>query len=180
MNSFMIIIALASLASSALALPLPTGTNVNVQQSTDGSYTFHFMGIDSSRLEERKPDGTVSGYYTFIDTDGISHTIHYSSGPSGFIATGSDIPAQVVDLPEVANARFEHVNLVQKLRAELPPLGQDGLVPEVEPVPLTKEEFLAAVSQVLGRSHLSFSEDTPEIAQGKFDLINAHKKALGF
>ncbi|GJQ81430.1 hypothetical protein Trydic_g14587 [Trypoxylus dichotomus] len=157
------IIIFATLASLAFAAPTPPV--VEVTQDTEGNYKFTYHTEDSTRVEVRTADGQVFGSIKYYDPKGERKTLEYTSGPQGYQATGPLVPTPVEDLPEVASARNQHLEVFRAVDSLLPRLNEDGLVDEVPEVPLSKEEFIAAVSAVLHGGHLAFAADTPEVSQ---------------
>lgn len=144
-------------------------------QGTDGYYKYTLKSKYISREEERQADGSLSGYFSYIDKDGKKQVIHYTSGPRGYIAEGPSVPA---DLPEVAQARAEHQAISHKIRSFLPALRSDNLVDEVPEVPLSKEEFLHAVGEILKPSLPVAVQETPEVENAKKEFYKAFSSAL--
>lgn len=162
-------------ASCTFASPVKDEAVVDVIQDTQGYYKYTFKSKNITREEERSHDGLVKGYYSFVDDSGKRQTIHYTSGDNGFSAEGSSIP---VDLPEVAEARKQHEVISAKIRSLLPALKSDYLVDEVPEVPLTKDEFLHAVSEALHPSLNVGVPDTPEVAAAKGEFFKSFEKSL--
>ncbi|KRT81324.1 Insect cuticle protein, partial [Oryctes borbonicus] len=158
MNAFLYI---AFFAATAFALPTKDEAIVDVVQDTEGYFKYSFISKNITREEERQHDGSVKGFFSFVDDSDARHTIHYTAGPDGFTAEGDAIPT---DLPEVAEARKQHEVISEKIRSLLPQLKSDNLVDEVPEVPLTKEEFLQAVSEALNPSINVAVPDSPEVA----------------
>lgn len=108
----------------ALAYARPIEQHVSVNQSSAGTYELKIHTDSFSKAEERDVNGNVKGNYSYTDGFGKSHTIEYTAGPDGFIATGDLIPVAPVDsnLPvveteEVANARALHLDILQQFSA---------------------------------------------------------------
>ncbi|KAI4470218.1 cuticle protein [Holotrichia oblita] len=165
----------ALVIACAAALPIHDEAVVDVVQGTDGYYKYTLKSKYITREEERHADGSVNGYFSYIDKDGKKQVIHYTSGPRGYIAEGPSVPA---DLPEVAQARAEHQAISDKLRSLLPALKSDNLVDEVPEVPLSKEEFLHAVSAILHPSLPVALHETPEVEEAKKEFFKTFSTAL--
>ncbi|KAI4470206.1 insect cuticle protein [Holotrichia oblita] len=162
-------------ATCTFASPIKDEAVVDVIQDTEGYYKYTFTSKNITREEERTHDGLVKGYYSFLDDNGDRQTIHYTAGDNGFAAEGSSIP---VDLPEVAEARKQHEVISEKIRSLLPALKSDYLVDEVPEIPLTKEEFLHAVSEALHPSLNVGVPDSPEVEAAKGEFFKSFEKAL--
>ncbi|KRT84940.1 Insect cuticle protein [Oryctes borbonicus] len=172
MNAFLYI---AFFVATAFASPVKDEAIVDVVQDTEGYYKYSFVSKNITREEERQHDGSVKGFFSFLDDSGARQTIHYTSGAEGFTAEGDAVPA---DLPEVAEARKQHEVISEKIRSLLPALKSDGLVDEVPEVPLTKEEFLQAVSEVLNPSINVAVPDSPETVEAKKEFYKSFQSAL--
>jgi len=57
---------------------------VSVTQSTDGTYKYQVVLKDSSKFEQRFPDGSVIGEFTAPNPQGHFQTYKYTSGPGGY------------------------------------------------------------------------------------------------
>ncbi|GJQ68362.1 hypothetical protein Trydic_g16953 [Trypoxylus dichotomus] len=172
MNVF---ICVALLVATAFASPVKDEAVVDVVQDTEGYFKYSFVSKNITREEERQHDGSIKGFFSFVDDSGARQTIHYTSGPDGFAAEGDSIPA---DLPEVAEARKQHEVISEKIRSLLPALKSDNLVDEVPEVPLTKEEFLEAVSEALNPSINVAVPDSPDVAEAKKEFYKSFQSAL--
>lgn len=116
-----------------LARPLDE-YRVRVTQDTAGNYKIEYTDGETTRIEERRHDGSVSGSYSYVDSNGVLQTIQYVSGPQGFVVldgspalvdlapqfsvpVGAPLPVQYT--PEVAAARAEHLALVEAAKRNL-------------------------------------------------------------
>ncbi|GJQ68358.1 hypothetical protein Trydic_g16950 [Trypoxylus dichotomus] len=165
----------AFLIATAAALPTEDEAVVDLVQGTDGYYKYSLKSKNISLEEERLVDGSVSGYYSYIDKDGNKQVIHYTSGVDGFAAEGPSVP---VDLPEVAQARKAHLSVVDQIRSVLPALKSDYLVDEQPEVPLSKEEFLQAIAKVLNPDLPVALEETAEVNEAKKEFFKAFSSTL--
>lgn len=164
----------------ATAFPLEDG-HVDVEEDTLGNYKLSYDTKTASRTEQRFQDGRVIGSYSYVDLDGVKHTVTYLAAPEhGFGAEGADIPQPVHDdavpVPEsheLIKARNDHLTLVNMAKAlglhEDTPvpatavLARLGDVPEIASLPsdfvpsvdadhlAARAELLAAYSHALSR-----------------------------
>lgn len=109
-------IVLVSLVLTAFARP----DHVAVTQDTAGNYKLVYELENIARNEQRNPDGTLTGTYSYIDPNGQTQQISYNSGAHGFVASGSGIPQPVAYSPEVAQARNAHFATYQEVLKNLP------------------------------------------------------------
>lgn len=161
--------------AAAFAVPAKDEAVVDVVQGEDGYFKYSFTSKNITREEERQTDGSVKGFYSFLDDSGARQTIHYTSGLDGFTAEGDSVPT---DLPEVAEARKQHEVISDKIRSLLPALKSDNTVDEEPEVPLTKEEFINAVSEALNPSLSVGLPDTEEVAEAKKEFFKLFQTAL--
>lgn len=98
---------------------------VSVTQSTDGTYKYQVVLKDSSKFEQKFPDGSVIGEFTAPNAQGNFHTYKYTSGPGGFkivepklavVHPSPVVPARPVVVhysPEILAARQRFLTLFQ-------------------------------------------------------------------
>ena len=149
------------------AVPFPENPGVNVPvvpegvtqlqyhaQDEDGQYNFGYADPNSSKSESRKADGTVTGSYNYIDSDGKLQTVHYIADEQGFRVAGTNIPVAVYELPkpvedtpEVKAAKEQHALLVAEEEAEVAAAADESAdatvwypasIPVIEPAPKTQ------------------------------------------
>lgn len=97
---------------ASFSTAFPSNQGVSVTQDTLGKYSIDIKTIDSSRNEKSDLNGNVSGFYSYLDPQGITRTIQYTAGTNGYIAKGNSLPVApgpVQETPEVAQARAAHL-----------------------------------------------------------------------
>lgn len=130
-----------------------------------GQYTYGYNDGLSAKAESRSFDGTTSGGYSYLDSNGLVQNVNYIADSNGFRVAASNLPVAIkaIDSPalvapaaveeteEVAVARAAHLAVHDKLKTEI--------VPEVPalvaPVPV---------------------EDTPEVAAARAAHLLAFEK----
>lgn len=62
-------------------------------QNIYGQYSYGYAGPYSAKTETKTADGVTRGGYSYIDSNGILQTVHYTSDPiNGFRVAASNIP----------------------------------------------------------------------------------------
>lgn len=70
-------------------------------QNIYGQYSYGYAGPLSSKVETKTADGITKGGYSYIDSNGILQTVHYTADPvNGFRVSATNIP--------VANQHLSH------------------------------------------------------------------------
>lgn len=140
----------------AVALAAPT-TNILLQAPTSintiatapivtqyhsqdelGQYSYGYSGGLSAKSETKSLDGVTRGAYSFLDSEGKMQTVEYTADAlNGFRAVASNMPVApvetrsaplpVVETPEVAQARADHMVAFEeaKVRAAAEPESSD-------------------------------------------------------
>lgn len=109
---FIIQIVFAAICFVALCNPVEVG-KVKVYQDTAGNYDFQYNIPGSSRHELNK-NGIVVGTYSYIDSNGILQTVHYTAGPQGYrILDGSSI----YSTPYILSAPVRYVRDVEEAKS---------------------------------------------------------------
>ncbi|KAK5643521.1 hypothetical protein RI129_007366 [Pyrocoelia pectoralis] len=103
------LIVLALCLSAVVSAPVDT---VEVRQDTLGNYNLRFQVPGISRVENRDAFGNVDGGFSYYDDLGILRETRFTSGTHGVHAVGTDIPVPVQDTPEVAQAKAEHLSVL--------------------------------------------------------------------
>lgn len=100
LQSFAALLVLVAIAHAEEGTtPVPILKQIN-KINDDGSYTYGFESADGSfRIETRDASGNVKGKYGYMDETGQLKTVQYTSGNSGFEATGDHFPEPVRALP---------------------------------------------------------------------------------
>merc|ERR1712038_2176768 len=107
--------------------PLPVPATPSSQfhaQDKFGQFSFGYQNINSAKTESRDAFGVTRGSYQYVDANGILQTVNYIADPvNGFRVAGTNIPVApevpvaapliapvpVLETPEVAKARAEHL-----------------------------------------------------------------------
>lgn len=114
---------------------------MQVKQDTLGNYEIKYFLGDTTRIERRNQDGTVTGSYSYVDSNGVVQTVQYVAGPQGFVVLDGPnnnvdlapqfavppspwvplvpLPEPVKDTPEVLAARAEHFALVEEAKRRI-------------------------------------------------------------
>ncbi|CAH0561159.1 unnamed protein product [Brassicogethes aeneus] len=80
----------------AAAYGRPGATNIDVTQDTSGSYKYLIDSDIFKREEERLADGSVTGFYSYVDANGMLIMYKYVSGPEGFKIIDGPVPVAPV------------------------------------------------------------------------------------
>jgi len=107
-------------AAAPAVQPTVTGSQYHAQDEA-GSYSFGYQDTNSVRQETKTADGTVSGEYQYVDSDGLIQAVQYIADEAGFRVAGTNLPvfaaAVPVDTPEVAAAKIQHAQAFAAVEA---------------------------------------------------------------
>merc|ERR1712055_1173867 len=91
-------------------------------QDEFGQFSFGYENINSAKTETKDAFGVTRGSYQYVDANGIVQTVNYVADDiNGFRVAGTNIPVAVaaalplvapvpvLETPEVAAARAEHL-----------------------------------------------------------------------
>merc|ERR1712209_221289 len=110
-----------------LAAPIPVAPVVEPPssqfhaQDEFGQFSFGYQNINSAKTETKDAFGVTRGSYQYVDANGVLQTVNYiADDVNGFRVAGTNIPVApevapvvapvaVVDTPEVAAAKAEHL-----------------------------------------------------------------------
>ena len=125
-------------------VPIPASPSSQFHaQDEFGQFSFGYENINSAKTETRDAFGVTRGSYQYVDANGIVQTVNYIADPvNGFRVAGTNIPVApaapnvalpvapkapevealvapvpVVETPEVAAARAEHLAAHEKAKA---------------------------------------------------------------
>merc|ERR1712018_186856 len=109
-------------------LPIPASPSSQFHaQDEFGQFSFGYENINSAKTETKDAFGVTRGSYQYVDANGILQTVNYSADDiNGFRVAGTNIPVAgaqpvapaalplvapvpVLETPEVAAARAEHL-----------------------------------------------------------------------
>merc|ERR1712018_234587 len=110
-------------------------------QDKFGQFSFGYQNIDSARTETKDAFGVTRGSYQYVDANGVLQTVNYIADPvNGFRVAGTNIPVApaaptvaplvapvpVVETPEVAKARAEHLAAHAEAKAAVAVVAEDA------------------------------------------------------
>merc|ERR1711863_24650 len=90
-------------------------------QDEFGQFSFGYQNINSARSETKDAFGVTRGSYQYVDANNVVQTVHYTADDiNGFRVAATNVPVApaaaalglpvpVVETPEVAAARAEHL-----------------------------------------------------------------------
>merc|ERR1711997_308439 len=137
------------LAPQAFAAPLPAPVAPIVPPSSQfhaqdelGQFSFGYQNINSARSETKDAFGVTRGSYQYVDANNVVQTVHYTADDiNGFRVAATNVPVApaavplglpvapevpvaaplvpVVETPEVAAARAEHLAAHEAAKAEV-------------------------------------------------------------
>merc|ERR1712072_1630084 len=125
-----------------LAIPSTPSSQFHAQDEF-GQFSFGYENINSAKTETKDAFGVTRGSYQYVDANGILQTVNYIADPvNGFRVAGTNIPVApaapnvalpvapevpavkplvapvpVVETPEVAAARAEHLKAHEEAKA---------------------------------------------------------------
>merc|ERR1719315_449058 len=141
--------------------PLPVPATPSSQfhaQDEFGQFSFGYENINSAKTETKDAFGVTRGSYQYVDANGILQTVNYIADPvNGFRVAGTNIPVApaapnvalpvapevpavkplvapvpVVETPEVAAARAEHLKAHEEAKAAVVAANEDKTEPTTE------------------------------------------------
>merc|ERR1712123_412011 len=123
----------APLPFAPAPLPIPSTPSSQFHaQDEFGQFSFGYENINSAKTETRDAFGVTRGSYQHVDANGILQTVNYIADPvNGFRVAGTNIPVApsvsdvalpiapvpVLETPEVAAARAEHLAAHEEAKA---------------------------------------------------------------
>merc|ERR1712123_343154 len=143
-------------------LPIPSTPSSQFHaQDEFGQFSFGYENINSAKTENRDAFGVTRGSYQYVDANGILQTVNYIADPvNGFRVAGTNIPVApaaqnvalpvapkapvveplvaplpVMETPEVAAARAEHLAAHEEAKAAV------AAAIEVKTEPTTEAEL---------------------------------------
>merc|ERR1712038_2066854 len=130
-----------------LAAPVPVAPIVEPPssqfhaQDEFGQFSFGYQNINSAKTESRDAFGVTRGSYQYVDANGILQTVNYIADPvNGFRVAGTNIPVApevpvaapliapvpVLETPEVAKARAEHLAAHAEAKAAVAVVSEEA------------------------------------------------------
>nr|CAI5849070.1 unnamed protein product [Callosobruchus analis] len=134
-----------------------------------GQYVYGYATPTSAKSETKGADGVTRGGYSYIDTDGILQTVHYTADAlNGFRVAATNLPR---DLPDVAYAKAKHIADFHAIKADHDQIAAIRSVPYSNPiaVPVANVPYIAEHQQLPQPV-----TDLPEVVQAR----NEHLAAL--
>merc|ERR1711937_1106232 len=144
-------------APFAVAIPSTPSSQFHAQDEF-GQFSFGYENINSAKTETKDAFGVTRGSYQYVDANGILQTVNYIADPvNGFRVAGTNIPVApaapnvalpvgpevpavkplvapvpVVETPEVAAARAEHLKAHEEAKAAVVAANEDKTEPTTE------------------------------------------------
>merc|ERR1712106_697859 len=148
-------------AAAPAPAPLPIPSTPSSQfhaQDEFGQFSFGYENINSAKTETRDAFGVTRGSYQYVDANGILQTVNYIADPvNGFRVAGTNIPVApaaqnvalpvapkapvveplvapvpVMETPEVAAARAEHLAAHEEAKAAVATAIENKTEPTTE------------------------------------------------
>merc|ERR1712072_1410936 len=110
-------------------------------QDEFGQFSFGYQNINSARSESKDAFGVTRGSYQYVDANNVVQTVHYTADDiNGFRVAATNVPVApalvqavlplvapvpVVETPEVAAARAEHLAAHEKAKAAVAAANED-------------------------------------------------------
>ncbi|KAL3267826.1 hypothetical protein HHI36_006959 [Cryptolaemus montrouzieri] len=144
-------------------------------QDYNGQYTYGYATPMITRNEVRTMDGMTRGGYSYMDSNGILQTVHYTSDPiHGFQVAATNLPQ---DLPDVAAAKARHLALFSTISAErsvnaVPQVALPQPVQDLPEVVAARQAHLAAMEAARAGIMPQPVQDTPEVAKAKAEHLS--------
>merc|ERR1711935_269576 len=149
------------LAPAPIPVPIQAPSSQFHAQDEFGQFSFGYENINSAKTETRDAFGVTRGSYQYVDANGILQTVNYIADPvNGFRVAGTNIPVApaaqnvalpvapkapvveplvapvpVMETPEVAAARAEHLAAHEEAKAAV------AAAIEVKTEPTTEAEL---------------------------------------
>merc|ERR1712106_235808 len=140
-----------------VALPTAPSSQFHAQDEF-GQFSFGYENVNSAKTETRDAFGVTRGSYQYVDANGILQTVNYIADPvNGFRVAGTNIPVApavsdvalpvapkapvveplvapipVVETPEVAAARAEHLAAHEEAKAAVATAIENKTEPTTE------------------------------------------------
>merc|ERR1711937_533905 len=140
-----------------VAIPSTPSSQFHAQDEF-GQFSFGYENINSAKTETKDAFGVTRGSYQYVDANGILQTVNYIADPvNGFRVAGTNIPVApaapnvalpvgpevpavkplvapvpVVETPEVAAARAEHLKAHEEAKAAVVAANEDKTEPTTE------------------------------------------------
>merc|ERR1712061_83928 len=145
------------LAPAPLPIPATPSSQFHAQDEF-GQFSFGYENINSAKAETKDAFGVTRGSYQYVDANGILQTVNYIADDiNGFRVAGTNIPVApaapnvalpvapevpavkplvapvpVVETPEVAAARAEHLKAHEEAKAAVVAANEDKTEPTTE------------------------------------------------
>merc|ERR1712117_64680 len=130
------------LAPAPVPVPIQAPSSQFHAQDEFGQFSFGYENINSAKTETKDAFGVTRGSYQYIDANGIVQTVNYISDDiNGFRVAGTNIPVAgaqplapaplvapvpVLETPEVAAARAEHLAAHAEAKAAVDAANADA------------------------------------------------------
>nr|CAH7746160.1 unnamed protein product [Callosobruchus chinensis] len=169
-----------------------------------GQYVYGYATPTSAKSETKSIDGVTRGGYSYIDSDGILQTVHYTADAlNGFRVAATNLPR---DLPDVAYAKAKHIADFYAIKADhdqiaairavhysnpvAVPVANVPYIPEHQqlPQPVTdlpevvhaRNEHLATLNAAYANAHHPViplpTQDLPEVLKARAEHLAAFEQ----
>lgn len=123
-------------------------------QDSYGQYVYGYVTPTSAKSETKSINGVTQGGYSYIDSNGILQSVHYTADPiNGFRVAATNLPE---DVPAVAYAKAQHLAQYEATKAEhslaaynanlgvvSAPIAVQGLPQDLPEVAIARAQHLA-------------------------------------
>merc|ERR1712004_595943 len=131
------------LAGAPIPVPIQAPSSQFHAQDEFGQFSFGYENINSAKTETKDAFGVTRGSYQYVDANGIVQTVNYIADDiNGFRVAGTNIPTApaqpvvaaaplvapvpVLETPEVAAARAEHLAAHAEAKAAVDAANADA------------------------------------------------------
>merc|ERR1712004_900969 len=130
------------LAAAPIPVPIQAPSSQFHAQDEFGQFSFGYENINSAKTETKDAFGVTRGSYQYVDANGIVQTVNYIADDiNGFRVAGTNIPTApaqplapaplvapvpVLETPEVAAARAEHLAAHAEAKAAVDAANADA------------------------------------------------------
>jgi len=155
----------ASLAFAPASIPAAIPSIPSSQfhaQDEFGQFSFGYENINSAKTETRDAFGVTRGSYQYVDANGILQTINYIADPiNGFRVAGTNIPVAPA-VPNVALPIAPKAPVVEPLVAPVPVMETPEVAAAREEHLAAHEEAKSAVAAAVAAAVEEKTEPTTE------------------
>lgn len=150
-------------APLAYAAPVAVSSQFHAQDEL-GQYNYGYSSGLSSKVESKSLDGITRGGYSYVDAEGKVQNVQYTADDvNGFRVAATnlpvapvaelkkvevEVPKPVVDTPEVAAAKIQHMAAVEEAKARTATAEVEIITPVVSHAPVVPIAPLTHITPV--------------------------------